>query len=69
MNILSLVDNATNMIAWISDCSMVATINKSHSPLKASPSDFRFQPNNNIILTYILDYINTSQQAEDDQQK
>jgi hypothetical protein len=35
---------------------MIATVNK-YTVIKASPSDFGFQPNDNIILSHIPDFI------------
>jgi hypothetical protein len=58
--ILYLADNSThNMVAWIPGRNTVFTINK-YTIIKASPSDFGFQPNVNIILSHIPDFLNIS---------
>jgi len=66
--ILYLADNTThNMIAWIPGRNTVATINK-FTVIKASPSDFGFQPNNNIILSHIPDFIKSYRQPQEGDQ-
>ena len=65
--ILYLADSSTHNIAWIPGRNTVATINK-FTVIKASPSDFGFQPNNNIILSHIPDFIKSSRQPQEGDQ-
>ena len=58
--ILYLVDNITsNVVAWIPGQNTVATINK-YTIIKASPIDFEFQDNINIIMSHIPDFLTIS---------
>jgi len=45
------------MTAWIPGRNTVVIINK-YTIIKAPPSDFGFQENNDIIPSHILDFIN-----------
>ena len=55
--LLYLADSSTaNMVAWIPGRHTVVTINK-YTIIKASPSDFGFLPNTNIIATHIPDFL------------
>ena len=50
-------DTASNMTAWIPGRNTVVIINK-YTIIKAHPSHFEFQENNNIIPSHIPDFIN-----------
>jgi hypothetical protein len=66
--ILYLVDSNThNMISCIPGRLTVAMINK-FTIIKASPSDFGFLPNNNIVLSHIPDLIKSSRQPQEGDQ-
>ena len=63
--ILYLADTAThNVVAWIPGRNTGATINK-YTIIKASPSDFGFQDNKNIIMSHIPDFLQISSQPQE----
>jgi hypothetical protein len=63
--LLYLADSSTaNMIAWIPGRHTIVTINK-YTIIKASPSDFGFEPNNNIIPSHIPDFIPLPSQSQE----
>jgi hypothetical protein len=63
--ILYLADTSTrNVVAWIPGRNTVATINK-YTIIKASPSDFGFQDNTNIIMSHIPDFLTIMSQPKE----
>jgi hypothetical protein len=52
----SFISSTANTVAWIPGRHTVVTINK-YTIIKASPSDFGFLPNPNIIASHIPDFL------------
>jgi hypothetical protein len=57
-------DTTSNMTAWIPGRNTVVVINK-YTVIKASPSDYGFQSNTNIIPSHIPDFLTLSSQAQE----